>query len=188
MKTKAETKKTAAIANGEQEDGSIDKIRDILFGVQMRESDRKMTKIEETLFKEIESLRDEMIKRSEALESFMKEEFKSLSERLSSEQMSREDSAKDLSEEIKFLTHNVEKKVSQINEHAAKSESGLREQLLAQSKNMMDDSQKRYAELTSKLEKESSEIRSDKADRAHIAQLFTEMALRLTDDFKLPEE
>jgi hypothetical protein len=37
------------------------------------------------------------------------------------------------------------------------------------------------------LERESSEIRDDKADRTALAELFTEMAMRLTNDFKLPE-
>jgi hypothetical protein len=31
------------------------------------------------------------------------------------------------------------------------------------------------------------ELRDDKADRAALAELFTEMALRLTNDFNLPK-
>lgn len=186
MKTKAETNKGNPVANGEQEEGSIDKIRDILFGVQMRESEKKVSKIEESFSKEMDDMKMEMRRKLESLEQYIKNEIKALSERITSEQNSRMDSVKELSTELKNLTHSVDKKVTQINEHAAKSESALRDQILAQSKNLTDDSQQRHADLLSKLASESGEIRSDKADRSLIAQLFTEMAMRLTDES--PEE
>ena len=76
----------------------------------------------------------------------------------------------------------------QINEQAAKNESDLRQQMLSQSKSLTDEIQKRHNEAIASLERESSEIREDKADRTAIADIFNEMAMRLTNDFKLPTD
>jgi hypothetical protein len=59
-----------------------------------------------------------------------------------SEQNSRADAVKELSGELKDLSPNFDKKVTNINEQSAKSESDLRQQILTQSKNLSDEIQK----------------------------------------------
>ncbi len=183
---KAEIKKNAP--SEIQEDGNIDKIRDILFGSQARDFDRRFSRLEERLIKDVADMRDENRKKLDTLEDFIKNEVKSLTDRLVSEQNSRIDATKDLSNDLKELSHNLDKKVTQINDQSAKSESDLRQQMLTQSKNLSEEIQKRHNDALDKLERESSEIREDKADRTAIANIFTEMAMRLTNDFKLPTE
>ncbi len=183
---KTEAKKTTPVEA--QEDGNIDKIRDILFGSQARDFDRRFSRLEDRLIKDVEEMRDETRKKLDTLEDFIKSEVKSLTDRLVSEQNSRLDATKELSNDLKELAHNFDKKVTQINEHSAKSESDLRQQMLTQSKNLSEEIQKRYNDALSKLDREASEIREDKADRTAIAGIFTEMAMRLTNDFNLPTE
>lgn len=181
---KAEKQKNAAVA--ENEDGNIDKIRDILFGSQSRDFERRFARMEERMSKEIADMRDETRRKLDALEDYIKGEVKSLTDRLVSEQNSRADAVKELAGELKDLSHNFDKKVTHINEQAAKAESDLRQQILSQSKNLSDEIQKRHNEQLASLERESTEIRDDKADRHALAELFTEMAMRLTNDFNLP--
>lgn len=183
---KAEIKKNAP--SDTQEDGNIDKIRDILFGSQARDFDRRFSRLEERLIKDVADMRDETRKKLDTLEDFIKSEVKSLTDRLVSEQNARIDATKDLSNDLKELSHNLDRKVTQINEQQAKNESDLRQQILTQSKNLSEDIQKRHNDALDKLERESTEIREDKADRTAIANIFTEMAMRLTNDFKLPTE
>lgn len=183
---KAETKKNTP--SEIQEDGNIDKIRDILFGSQARDFDRRFSRLEDRLVKEMSEMRDDTRKKLDALEEFIKSEVKSLTDRLTSEQNARLDNVKDLSNDLKELSHNFDRKVTQINEQSAKSESDLRQQLLNQSKNLSEEIQKRHNEALDNLEREASEIREDKADRTAIANIFNEMALRLTNDFKIPTE
>ncbi len=181
---KAETKKNAP--NEIAEDGNIDKIRDILFGSQSRDFERRFIKLEERIIKEMTDIRDDNRRKLDALEDFIKNEVKSLTDRLASEQNSRVDAVKELSSELKDLSHNFDRKVTNINEQAAKNESDLRQQMLTQSKNLSDEIQKRHNDMNNSLDRESSEIREDKADKTALAELFTEMALRLTNDFKFP--
>lgn len=183
---KTETKKQNA--SELPEDGNIDKIRDILFGSQARDFDRRFSRLEERLVKEISEMRDENRKKLDTLEEYIKGEVKSLTDRLVSEQNSRVETVSVLSRDLKDLSHNLDKKVMQINEQAAKAESDLRQQMLSQSKSLTDEIQKRHNEAIASLERESSEIREDKADRTAIADIFNEMAMRLTNDFKLPTD
>lgn len=181
---KAETKKNSP--NEIAEDGNIDKIRDILFGSQSRDFERRFIKLEERINKEMNEMRDENRRKLDALEDFIKSEVKSLTDRLVNEQNTRVDADKELSNELKDLSHNFDKKVTSINEQAAKSESEIRQQILNQTKNLTDEIQKRHNDMNDSLEREASEIREDKADKTALAELFTELALRLTNDFKLP--
>src|SRR4051812_14459636 len=57
------------------EANNIDKIRDILFGVQMRDYEKRFSRLEERLLKESADLRDETRKRFDSLENFVKSEF-----------------------------------------------------------------------------------------------------------------
>ncbi|MBV9959511.1 MAG: hypothetical protein JO360_13885, partial [Acidobacteria bacterium] len=41
-------------------------------------------------------------------------------------------------------------------------------------------------ELLAALEREAAELRTDKTDRSALAALFTELAMRLNNDFKIP--
>ena len=71
------------------ESGNLDKIRDILFGVQARAYEQRFTRMEDQLASEIADLREEARKRSDSLENYIKEEVQSLGERLKSEQDDR---------------------------------------------------------------------------------------------------
>lgn len=173
---------------GEQpEDGNIDKIRDILFGSQTRDFERRFQRMEDRLSKEISDMREETQKKLDTLESYIKSEIKSLTERLVSEQNMRADAVRKVEDQLKDLAHNFDKKVTTINEQTAKAESDLRQQILTQSKNLLEEMQKRHNDLLGTLELEATELREDKADKSALAALLTEMAMRLNNDFKLPE-
>ena len=82
------------------ESGNVDKIREILFGGQMRDYDKRFNRLEERLLKESAELREDSSRRVEALETFMKNEFAALVNRLHAEQQSREGSVQKLSREL----------------------------------------------------------------------------------------
>jgi hypothetical protein len=58
--------------NGEIREGAnVDKIRDILFGSQMRDYDKRFGRLEERLAKAADALREDLKKRFDSLESFV---------------------------------------------------------------------------------------------------------------------
>ncbi len=166
--------------------GNLDKIREILFGVQMRESEKKLARLEERLLKESSDMREEIRKRFDALEVYIKKEVESLSARLKAEQEERTGSDKEVAREIKDLSKITEKKISQIDDQTAKNQRELRQQILDQSKSMTDEIRQKVEQMSALLERRVQELRSEKADRSALASLFTEMAVRLNDEFRLP--
>ena len=166
--------------------GNIDKIRDILFGVQMRDYEKRFARLEERLIKEASDLREDTRKRFDALELYVKQEFESLSGRLTAEQSARGDAVEALSLGITDTARAFEKKTAQMDEQTAKTQSELRQQILDQSRSLNDDLRRKYEELTAALEREAAELRTDKTDRSSLAALFTEVAMRLNNDFKIP--
>ena len=166
--------------------GSVDKIREILFGIQMRDYEKRFVRLEERLLKEASDLRDETKQRFDSLEIYIKNELEALGERLTAEQNARADSLEQLSNGVKDTFRAVDKKTAQMDEQSAKNQRDLRQQALDQSKTLSDDMRQKHSELLAALEREASELRADKTDRSALAALFTEVAMRLSNDFKIP--
>ena len=53
---------------------SLDKVRDILFGNQMRDVERRFARLEERLLKETTDLKDDVRRRLDTLEAYMRRE------------------------------------------------------------------------------------------------------------------
>jgi DNA anti-recombination protein RmuC len=165
---------------------SLDKVRDLLFGVQMRENDRKLARLEERITKETGDLRDEFRKRLSAIEALVQREVDSLSDRLKTEQDNRATATRDLSRELSETAQTLEKKTTQLDDQMARGLREARQQLHDQEQRLVDELRLRADEILTRLARESQELRTDKADRAGLAALFTEMAMRLNDQFRLP--
>ena len=168
------------------EGGNIDKIREILFGVQMRDYEKRFSRLEERLLKESSDLRDDTRKRFEALETFVKHEFESLTERLQAEARTREESAQSWSRDLQETGKTLDKKLSQLDEQTTRGQRDLRQQILDQSKNLSDEIRQKHNELLALVEREVAELGHAKTDRASLAALFTEVSLRLNNEFKIP--
>lgn len=177
---------TAAVTAEQSESGNVDKIREILFGGQMREYDKKFARLEERLIKESAELRDDTKRIVEALETFVKKEFEALTNRLQAEQLSRENSVDGVSRELLYTAKALETKLAQFDNQSVQAQRDLRHQLLEQSKSLGEEIRRKYEEVSATLEREVAELNNDKTDRASLSALFTELALRLNRDFKIP--
>lgn len=162
-----------------QENNSLSKVRDILVGSQMRELDKRFSRLEDRLIKECTDLRDETRKRLDALENYIKEETDSLSTRAKNEQVKRDEAVKAINEEQRKFAESLEKKMAEIDEEASKTQRDLRQQIFNQSQSLHDDIRQKYEEIVGLLERETYELKSEKTDRTQLAALFTELALRL---------
>src|SRR5205809_8036876 len=81
--------------------GNIEKIRDILFGSQMRDYDRRFARLEERLLKEAADAREDARRRFDSLETFIKQEITALGDRVKSETQQRTQSDEDLTRELR---------------------------------------------------------------------------------------
>jgi hypothetical protein len=168
--------------------GNIDKIRDIIFGNQMRDYEKRFVRLEERLMKESADLRAEVKSRLEQLENHGRTELQMLTDRLKNEQEERLAADQDLTRGLHELGKTGEKKIAQLDEQTVKSARDLRQQLLDQAKQLSDDIRHKFDDLAATIEREATELRGDKTDRTALAGLFTEMALRLSNDVHVAGE
>jgi NTP pyrophosphatase (non-canonical NTP hydrolase) len=173
-------------AQGDDSAGNIDKVRDILFGGQMRDYERRFQRLEERLVQEVGELKDDVRKRLAALEQFLKQEVASLADRITTEHDERTNATKDLSREARESAMAFEKKTGQLDDQIGRVQRELRQQILELQQRMSDDLREKVDEVLAQLTREANELRSDKTDRATLAALLTEMAMRLNNELTIP--
>jgi hypothetical protein len=171
-------------ANGdmEQSGASVDKIRDILFGPQIKNYEARFVRLEETLARENAQIKDMMARRFESLEGFVKKETEALASRLKAERDERAEVARDIARDLKSATEALTKKIVELDNKTAEAQSGLRQDLMAESRKLMDELRRRTDDITALLEKRASELRADKADRSLIAALLADMAMQISGE------
>ena len=174
---------------GEAQEGTnVNKIRDILFGSQMRDYDRRFAGLEDRVAKAVDGVRGEIKKQIDSLEAFSREELESLGQRLKAEKADRADSLKQLARELQEASKVLEKKLAEGEEQAASGQSDLRAKILEQSKAFSEELERLQREIAAHLDREVQALRLDKMDRAALADLFNEFALRLRDQLEFPKE
>jgi hypothetical protein len=166
--------------------GNVDKIRDILFGSQMRDYETRFAGLEEALLKETAEIRESNRRRFDQLENYIKAEFEAVQTRFKSERDDRSDMGSQQSRELKEVSEALSRRLRDLDDRSAAVERDLRAQLLNQSKDLGDQLRARHDEIANLLEKRFQELRHGKTDRAALATLFTEVALRLSDQFEIP--
>src|SRR5438105_15695084 len=117
-----------------EESGKVDRIRDILFGSQMRDYDGRFQRLDERLTREAVEARAEVQKRIEGLENFLKGEVQSLTNRLNAEQAERGGAIEKLARDLGETARALEWKIKNLDDRTAVEIHMLREQLLEQSK------------------------------------------------------
>ena len=155
------------MSNGEQKDtihaaveivgpdsgASVDKIRDILFGSQIKNYEARFARLEENLVRETVELKDTMRRRFESLEGFFKSETEALAARLKAEREERSSALHSLEQELKSIHDALGRKIHELDASTAESDSALRKELMAESRKLLEEIDQRHDSLRSLLER-----------------------------------
>ena len=166
--------------------GNLEKVRDILFGHQMREVDRRFARLEERIGKETRDLKDDIKRRLDALEAYTTKETETLAGHIRQEHGDRVDATARLVRELGDTAGAFERRSASLDEQLARSQREIRQHILEQQQRLSEDMRERIDEVLAALARETHELRNDKTDRMALASLLKEMAMRLTDEFKIP--
>lgn len=162
-------------------EGNVDKIRDILFGTQMKDYERKFQRLEGRLAKDLTRNKDDLNRRIDTLEGYIKKEVVSINDRLKQEKSQRTAALKELSAEQMSNIKAVETKLTALEDLVGTMAQELRVQILEQSNVLSDDIANKQHESDDALEMVATELREDKLDRTGLSEMFTDLALRLAD-------
>jgi DNA anti-recombination protein RmuC len=166
--------------------GNLEKVRDILFGNQMREVDRRFARLEERIVKDTRDLKDDIKRRLDALEAYTTKETETLAGHIRQEHGDRVDANARLARELADTAGAFERRSAGLDEQLAKGQREIRQHILEQEQRLSEDLRGRIDEVLAALARETHELRNDKTDRMALASLLKEMAMRLTNEFRLP--
>jgi hypothetical protein len=165
---------------------NVDRIREIIFGSQMRDYEQRFSRIEERILKETADLKSETKRRLDSLEMYIRQEVDSLADRLASEKSERAASDDKMAKEFLETATAIERRMSQFDDRAAHNLRELRQLTLDQHKSMLEEFSQKTADLSSSAERRIEEVRTASVQRSTMANLLTELALRLEGQFSLP--
>ncbi len=168
------------------ESGNVDRIRNILFGSQMRDYDGRFQRLEERLGREAEALRHDLQKRLDGLEAFIKGEVESLANRLKTEQSERGQAVEKAARDLADTARTFESKLGNLDGQVAKDIRDMRQQLLEQSKALSAEIKQKHDEVKAGLDSEAQLIRGAMTGRESLAEMLSEVALRLKGEFRVP--
>jgi chromosome segregation ATPase len=161
---------------------SVDKIRDILFGSQIKNYEARFARLEENLVRETVELKDTMRRRFESLEGFFKSESEALAARLKAEREERMTAFQAIDRDLKAAHEALSRKIAELASATADADSGLRKELMAESRKLLDEIGQRHDSLRSLLERRVGELHHQKTDRALLSALLAEIAVQIGDD------
>ena len=173
-------KKPAGATNGAAETEpapeSLDKVRDILFGGQMRAVESRLQGLEARLLRGQENMRTDFTKRADALEAALQKEVQGLVERLSGERAKRTEELRALHAELKEALRTLEKRHQKLEESSGMADADLREGILQQSKALTADIGRLSERISSELARSVQDLRAEKLSIVSLAGAFGEMA------------
>jgi hypothetical protein len=172
----------AAGGHAEGNSASIDKVRDLLFGTQLRDLDRRFARLEERLVKETGQLREDLKARLEAADAHARTEADSLADQIRAERADRGDAHDNLARELKDTAKALDRRTTALDDQVSKGLRELRQQMQDQHQRLEHDVRRRIDDLLAAFTREMQALRAGKTDRSVLAALLNEMAMRLTDE------
>jgi uncharacterized membrane-anchored protein YjiN (DUF445 family) len=163
--------------------GNLDKIREILFGGQTRDYEKRFRRLEERLSQENVQLRDELLQRVKSLEDLLMSETESLTEKMKLERQERYEANQDFIRELNTLKTEINNRFVQLDEQVSKDIKQLRQQFQSQLQELIVQLRQQKDNLTSLIRQEVAQLKEEKLARSDLAAFFTEFALRLNKDF-----
>lgn len=163
---------------------SLDKVRDILFGGQMRAVETRLQGLEARLLRGQESLRTDFTKQLGTLDATLQKEVQTLGDRLAAERARRVEELKGLAAEIKEALRGLEKRHVKLEESSGMADADLREGILQHSKAVSAEIARVADRLASELTRSAQELRAEKLAIGSLAGMFGDMASRLAAEAK----
>jgi hypothetical protein len=176
--------KASVMANGPAggEAPGVDKIRELLFGNQMQDYDRRFQVLEERFQQKMRDLEGGSTRSLSAVESSIKKQLESIVGQLREEQELRAEADKELGRGLRDLIGGLEKRLGQISDRLASLEREFMDRLGQESQTLRDDIRRRNDDTRAAIERMFSELNNVKTDRNLLAGLFVEIARCLNQD------
>lgn len=161
---------------------SLDQVRDILFGGQMRMVDARLQGLESRMQQEQASIRAEFTRELSNIDDALKRGIAQLNDQLAGERSKRADDLKALSSDMRDLVKSLERRHQALEEAASQADAELRDHLVKQSATQSADLARTAERLSGQLDQVSTKLQNEKLDTSALATGLTDFVSRLTSN------
>lgn len=161
---------------------SLDKVRDILFGAQMRAVETRLQGAETRLQRGQEVLRADMDRRFAQLNEALVQEVQSLAERLNSERTRRAEELKQLGLELKESLQALESRHLQLEEATGMADADLRDEVLNLGRAITTEMTRMSERLSAEQVRAARQLKAEKVDTTRLVGLLNDLAAGLEAD------
>ena len=165
---------------------SLDKVRDILFGGQMRAVEARIQGMDERLRQEQDTMHAKLGWQIAELESSIRGALQSLDDRLTAERIRRGEEIAALGADLRDALLSLANRHSRLEETTGAADADMRDMLLQHSTAVAGEIERLSQRLTSELQREVTGLRADKLDIAAMADVFSDIVDRLGGDSRAP--
>ena len=159
----------------------LGRIRELLFGREMSDVDRRFAALEARQRDAEAAVRDEVSRRLDALEAYVKDELASLNSGLATERRERERALEQATAEGRAAREALSGRVRELQDAGDKGAQAVRERILEESARAQDAIATRADELLRQVERRAAALDDRKTDRAALAAIFARAAAALDD-------
>jgi chromosome segregation ATPase len=160
----------------------VDKIRELLFGNQMQDYDRRFSIIEERFLQRFREIEAEAARNLSSFETSTKKQLESLGAQLREEKDLRTDADKEMERIEREHNDAIEKRFRSTSEQLSRIERDQADRLTQELQSLREEIKRKNEEIQHTIEKMFAELSSVKTDRNLLAGLFVEVARCLNQD------
>jgi len=167
---KADAKRNGAANQGEPADtASLDKVRDILFGKQARQSEKRFDGIEKRLSREIETLRKDQEKTIAGLRAEMDKRFGEFGEAMVNEKTER-------LEQVRAVESGLTGRLAELESSSAAAHEKLQAELQQQTQAVREELAEAEQRQAEALDEAMTQMRSELMDRQKLSTMLRGLA------------
>lgn len=182
-KTRKTTGANAGTTNSDAvETDNVDKIRDILFGNQMREVSQRFANLEKNLAKDLAAMRSENALQIDSLKTFIESEIEILGSKLSGEEQTRVGNVDELDDKLKQQVKQIDKKIGDVVNSLDKNSRDINQKILKQSQDSSSELSSQIGEARSRMDGHRQELSSAKVDKLVLSEMLNALALQVNPD------
>jgi Zn-dependent oligopeptidase len=161
---------------------SVDKIRDLLFGNQMQDYDRRFAQLEERFQQRLKEIESEAARNLSAFESNSKKQVDSLAAQLRDEKEQRADGDKEIERMLREQNQALEKRIRSMTDQLAQFDRDISDRVTRETQSLHEEIKQKNTDARQTIEKMFAELSNVKTDRTLLASLFVEVAKCLNQD------
>ena len=166
--------------------GSMHDVRELLFGGQMRDYDKRFKRLEERFNQENMHFREDMFQRLKVLEERVEGELDVLDDKVKIDRQERLTGITDLEHGLKTLKNELTNKITQLDEQFSKEIKTLRQQMHTKMQEISLQTRQQNETVVSLLNKEVAQLQDEKVNRSELATFFTDLGSRMA--ISIPEK